>query len=288
MKLVGVDIGGSHISAAEIIQVGNKYNFGYIAEADVDASATDRELIRNWALVIKNVTPADTDYQIGIAMPGPFDYENGISLIKEQGKMKSLLGKSVKNLMADELGISPRQIHFTNDAEAFLAGEVMADSSLAQRRVIGLTLGTGLGSAYFLDGISQDAKLWAAPFRDGLAEDYLGTGWFLKKAKSEFGIEIQGAKDLISGKFETQAAFLFEEFGNTLGEFLQPYLREYRFEKIVLGGKISYSSEMFMPALVDCLATNQCQVPIQIAQLGERAAILGACHTFFTTMKLTS
>src|SRR5690606_4374061 len=126
------------------------------------------------------------DLHIGIAMPGPYDYENGISLISEQGKMKSLYGLSVKNLLADALRIPPAQIQFTNDAESFLKGEVFAGVGKGFSNTLGLTLGTGLGSAIHVEDVVKDAKLWTAPFRDGIAEDYLGTDWFIEFVREEF------------------------------------------------------------------------------------------------------
>jgi glucokinase len=45
--------------------------------------------------------------RIGISMPGPFDYENGICLIKGQNKYEALYGLYIKGLLADKLGIEP-------------------------------------------------------------------------------------------------------------------------------------------------------------------------------------
>jgi glucokinase len=286
MTVVGVDIGGSHITAAQVHQLEGKFALGDLVEADVNTRAEVDQLIDSWVNIIKQAVGESSNFQIGIAMPGPFDYENGISWIEAQGKMKSLLGLSVRDLMAASLGILSSQIHFSNDAEAFLAGEIMADEHFSDQRVIGLTLGTGLGSAFYLDGKSQDAKLWTAPFRDGIAEDYFGTAWFVNKAKSEFGLKIKGVKDLILDQNREASEILFKEFGFSLGEFLLPYISQYQFEKILLGGKVTQSAALFLPFTLAYFRGKGVNISINLAKLGGKAALLGACHMFYSSIQL--
>ncbi len=66
---------------------------------------------------------------IGIAMPGPFDYEQGISLMKGMQKYDSLYGMNIRQILAERLGIPGEHITFINDAEAFYAGELRFRSS---------------------------------------------------------------------------------------------------------------------------------------------------------------
>lgn len=282
MKLIGVDIGGSHISAASII-----FNSGELSLADFQESSTDTTvasasaLISAWSAVIQASASGAENYQVGIAMPGPFDYQNGISLIQDQGKMKSLFQLSVKNLLAESLDIPLVNIQFTNDAAAFLLGESIAGSAKAFKNVIGITLGTGLGSAIKVGEVVTDAKLWTAPFRDGIAEDYLGTNWFVTEAKKRFDLSISGVRELAESQFIKQEAdMLFEIFGKTLGEFLVPYLIRLQAESVILGGKIALLHARFLPDTIKYLIQNDCFAEIKISTLGEQAALIGACQPF--------
>ncbi|HRP57404.1 hypothetical protein, partial [Agriterribacter sp.] len=63
---------------------------------------------------------------MGIAMPGPFDYEKGISYITGLHKYEYLYGLNVKELLAAELNIPLGNIRMMNDAAAYLAGELKA------------------------------------------------------------------------------------------------------------------------------------------------------------------
>lgn len=281
MNLVGVDIGGSHISAARVVFEEHTAKIDNFHEADVDTFGDVKSIISAWSMVIQKAVGDLLDVRIGIAMPGPYDYQEGISLVKDQGKMASLYQLSVKNLLAESLDISPSRVSFTNDAEAFLAGESFAGAGRDFQNSIGITLGTGLGSAIKVYDVVKDAKLWTAPFRDGIAEDYLGTGWFRKHALDQFGIEISGAKDLISEGFDATVSHqIFEAFGRSLGEFLFPYLIRLHSEGVVLGGKISLAGDHYLPATQKYLHTMGYAVPINVSVLGERAALIGACLPF--------
>jgi glucokinase len=282
-QLIGVDIGGSHISAAIVsFSKDNTFVSGFNHRA-VDTGDTADYIISAWASVIREVTQGDEAYKVGIAMPGPYDYPNGISLIEDQEKMRALFGLSVKNLLANELEISPNSIIFTNDAEAFLLGESIAGAGRGFQNSIGITLGTGLGSAIKIQDQVQDAKLWTAPFRDGIAEDYLGTAWFQAFASDRFQLKIKGVKDLVQPYFDqTIADQIFRIFGDTFGEFLLPYIQENKAEGVILGGKIALVADRFLPSTFDYLKRSTLNIPIQVSELGEKSALIGACYPFLT------
>ena len=279
MKLIGVDIGGSHISAAGIKLEAGELSWYDLEESSVDTAASAEALISAWSTVIQATANGAENYQVGIAMPGPYDYPAGISLIQDQGKMKALYKLSVKNLLAQSLGIASNQIQFTNDAEAFLLGESLAGSGKSFQNSIGITLGTGLGSAIKVEDVVKDAKLWTAPFRDGIAEGYLGTNWFVRETKKQFNLNISGVKDLVDFHLD-KAIILFEVFGKTLGEFLFPYLIRLQSEAVILGGKIALLHKLFLPAMNQYLIQKGCSAKIVISTLGEEAALIGACHPF--------
>ncbi|HSF55329.1 MAG TPA: ROK family protein [Algoriphagus sp.] len=283
MNLIGVDIGGSHISAARVEWNGKEAEISNFFEADVDTFRSKSEIISDWSDVIKKAIGSQTDVRIGIAMPGPYDYPQGISLIKDQGKMKSLYGLSVKNLLAESLHLNPENISFTNDAEAFLSGESLAGAGRGFTNSIGLTLGTGLGSAIKIQDVVKDAMLWTAPFRDGIAEDHLGTAWFQIFASEGFGITISGVKELLSERFDQHIAEqIFAQFGKTLGEFLAFYIIRLHCEGVVLGGKITRAAERFLPYTKAFLDKFDYPIEIRISQLEEKSALIGACLSFIS------
>jgi glucokinase len=82
--VIGVDIGGSHISAALIDVKSRKIVFGTKQRANVNPHGTVDAIINDWSKVIVQTLSTSqvqegNNYKIGIALPGPCDYENGIS-----------------------------------------------------------------------------------------------------------------------------------------------------------------------------------------------------------------
>ncbi|WP_297337058.1 ROK family protein [Algoriphagus sp.] len=277
MEIIGVDIGGSHIAAGLVNNVGDRVEAGDFYEQAVDTFATAESIIEAWAQAIQSVKGYAKAIPIAIAMPGPFNYQEGICLIQDQGKMNALFGQSVKKLLADRLSVPPGHISFTNDAEAFLIAESRVGAGSAFSNSIGLTLGTGLGSAIQVEEVVKDAQLWRAPFKDGIAEDYLGTAWFIQFVQQKWGISLSGVKDLLDPSIDpAHRAFIFSEFGRNLGEFLFPYLIRLQTQGVILGGKISLASAHFLPATLEFLALRGISIPIHLATLGDHSALIGA------------
>jgi glucokinase len=281
MEVIAADIGGTHISVARIIWIEGKAKVQGKIREEVDTTLSADHLIAEWSKIIGNATENKSEFLLAIAMPGPFDYEQGISLLETQGKMKALFGLSVKKLLANQLGIPPNSIKFLNDAESFLKGEAIAGIGKGFTNLMGITLGTGLGSAIQIHEVTKDAKLWTAPFRNGIAEDYLGTRWFIEKLKSEYGLEISGVKDLFDKDVDRGIRQkVFQEFGESLGEFLLPFVVRLQTEKVILAGKISKSGNEFIPWTEAYLEKFGVQSSIEISILGEDAALIGASSIF--------
>ena len=122
---IGVDIGGSHITAALVDFDTRKVLQHSITRRRLDSHKDVDYIINVWAGVIKDSVSflEGKKANIGIGMPGPFDYENGISFLKGQDKYDSLYGLNVKILLAEKLGIDVSSIRLMNDAVSFLQGE---------------------------------------------------------------------------------------------------------------------------------------------------------------------
>ncbi len=280
---VGIDIGGSHITAALVDLETRSIVPGSGERRAVNSNLDADHILSIWCEVINRVKSAATmfDGNIGISMPGPFDYHAGISLIKDQEKFRSLYLLNVKQALASRLNFEADHFRFINDAAGFLQGEVFSGAAKGHDRVIGLTLGTGLGSAVYMNHKAEDADLWHSSFKDGIAEDYLSTKWFIGRYEALTGLQIKGVKELVDlaehGQVKLQ---MFEEFGHNLGEFLAPLIEAYKPDAIVLGGNISNTHALFMPALVQKLADEGQGSLIKIAALKEDAALIGAASSW--------
>ena len=277
--VLGVDIGGSHITAALVDLETKTIVPGTQARAHINAQGTVQEVVAAWGAVIRKALGARpaAETKLGVSMPGPFDYEEGICLFQNQDKYDCLYGLNVKELLARQLKSKPENIKLSNDAGCFLTGEVFGGAAKGASSAIGITLGTGLGSATLQHGIAGDADLWRAPFKDGIAEDYLSTRACVQAYKRLSGKKVKDVKALAAlYARDADAREVFREFAENLALFLAPYLRELKPEVVIIGGNIANAWEMFVPATVSNLASMGLHVPIKKAALAEEAALIGA------------
>ncbi|WP_161888188.1 ROK family protein [Pontibacter russatus] len=277
--VVGVEVGGKHITAAQVNLEAGALQAQAPVRTPVQANGGKSEIIRSWAHAMAAAagTNAADGLRFGIAMPGPFDYEKGIALMKFQDKYDALYGLDVKELLAAALQVQPGQIRFMNNAACFLQGEALGGAAKGAARPIGLTLGTSLGSAIYENGLAVDAALWCAPYKEGIAQDYLGAHWIVQRYKDLTGLEVAHVKALVELLPEyQQVQDVFEEFGRQLGEILVPYIQQENADTVVIGGEIGQTLALFLPQLEQTLFEHASPVPIRQAQLGEAAALLGA------------
>lgn len=287
--VLGVDIGGSHITAALVNLTTGTLLPESRQRIHVNSDDAAGVILDNWCKVIKEsfTVLGNQKKLIGIAMPGPFDYEKGISLIKDQDKFKTLYQVNIKNELASRLEIGPECIRFINDAAGFLQGEVYGGAARHFEQVAGLTLGTGLGSAFCRDGIAEDAALWNAKFKEGIAEDYLSTRWFTGRYFQLTGKVIGGVKEINLSECQDQPVQeIFEEFGHNLAQFIMCLIQENPWEAIVLGGNISNAHLCFMPYVQQELDKNGVKTEIRIAELKEDASLIGAASCWSTLAEI--
>lgn len=281
--VLGVDIGGSHITAALVnLETGTLIQDSIKRNA-VNSKQEKEAILSAWCSVITDAFESTNiqEKYIGIAMPGPFDYENGISLIKEQDKFNALYLVNIKEELASRLGIKPSAIHFINDAAGFMQGEVFSGAAKGHTRVLGLTLGTGLGSALSINGNALDAELWNSAFLDGIAEDYLSTRWFVGRYLELTGKALEGVKEL-TGLVDADplAQQVFVEFGANLAQFLAPIIKKHEAEVVILGGNIAQAFNLFASSLNKGLQEQGLVTPIKLTELNEHAALIGAASSW--------
>lgn len=281
--VLGIDIGGSHITAA-LIDIKNKQEIaGSWSRNRIDSYGSTASIISAWSETITKAAshhPSKPD-KVYIAMPGPMQYPRGICMIKSQDKYRDLYNKNLKQLLASQLGMKTSAFHFRNDAACFLKGEVFCGSLDGYQSAIGLTLGTGLGSAHFSSGKSKDADYWNMSFQKGIAEDYLSTGWFIKRYAELSGKVIKDVKDLVENHASTpEFTQLFNEFSKNLASFLHRFIRKKMPEAAVIGGNIVHADQYFLSDTRKYLAEMMgYSFPVKKSTLGEKAILMGAAST---------
>ncbi|MBN2470243.1 MAG: ROK family protein, partial [Anaerolineae bacterium] len=220
---------------------------------------------------------------VGFGFPNPMQYPEGICLIKGQHKYDALYGVHIGQAIRARLPLGDFPLLFRNDAEAAIVGEAVYGAGRACRRLIGVTLGTGLGSAFVVDGVRQasgpgvpeehDGFLWPLlVVGDQRADDVFsirGLEGYLQRAGAQADSIREAAVFARQGDAPARAAF--EQFGADLGAFLRPFVEAFQAEAVLSMGGISGALDVFGPALRAALP-----VPVLASQLGEEAALIGA------------
>ncbi len=288
---IGVDIGGSHITSVAVELAGHRIIEGTRAASPVNNQAEADEILTVWSETLKKTASRIMPFNlrgIGFAMPGPFDYVKGISLIRGVTKYEQLYGVNVGRAVSSRLGLPcDCRVRFMNDASAFAVGEAWAGKAAGVERVMALTLGTGLGSAFIIgripvvqgEEVPAMGCLYHLPYHDGIADEYFSTRWFTRRYKEVTGSSAPGVREVAAAAATDPAVReIFNEFGTSLARFIAPWLKRFGAEMLVAGGNISNAWHLFGPALTDELAGEGCHVQTALSELKEDAALLGSAY----------
>lgn len=282
--VLAVDVGGSSIKSA-LVETGPRIVDG-VSVNPIESKGSATEILDTLARIITSHLQKCRDVRgIAFAFPGPFDYEKGICLIQNQQKYDALYGLDISTNLREILDMPDLEFRYRNDAEAAILGEALYGAGMPYSRLIGLTLGTGLGSAFVADGklITDDANipyhgwLYSIPVGVQRADDVFSTRGLLARLR-EHGIHVTDIASALRNPEKNTCALAeaFESFGSDLGAFLKPFISDFGAEAILVNGGIAEAWDRFAPSLIQSLS-----VPVLKGTLGRGAALLGAASLYF-------
>jgi glucokinase len=250
--IVTFDVGGSHVSAGlcrlpdlELIHTAS-WPIGGIASFNAFVDLLHR----------LGSEAADSETNLAgasLAVPGPFDLEAGVSLMDH--KLQYLKNQNLRGALARRFGWQPNQLRFLNDAAAYLLGEVGRGAVEGAERAVGLTLGTGIGSAFAIHGrhvtagigVPPGGEIWNYTYAGATVEDLIST----RRLKADYtaltGADIEVAQIAAAAATDPAAREVFDDFGRHLGQVLRDVIAPFHPDMVVLGGGISRSSALFLP-----------------------------------------
>jgi glucokinase len=274
-------VGGSHVSA------------GLIDLADLrvvrseGASLTGVDSFEKFADLLHSLgtqaAQGETNIAgVSLAVPFPFDCEAGMSLMEH--KLTALYRRDLRGALAQRFGWQRDQFRFLNDAGAYLLGEVGAGAVKGAARAVGLTLGTGIGCAFALDGVQvregegvpPGGEIWDYPYAGVTVEDLISTRAVKSDYLARTGQDIEVSAIAAAAKDDADAREVFEAFGLHLGQVLRDVVAPFRPDMVVIGGGIARSASLFLPTAEREITGLGFRV-VQSA-LWDRAPLVGAAH----------
>ncbi len=243
------------------------------AEADnLDKSITN--IKRGFAILAE--TTQTKPSAISFAFPGPADYENGV--IFNIGNIPAFAGGvALADILQNEFNVP---VFINNDGDLFAYGEAMVGTlpSINQtlksnenpkryKNIFGITLGTGLGGGFVIDGKlytgdnSNASEIWLMKNKynaTSFAEESACIRAIQKSYAKYANIDDykkyspKDIEDIAFGKLSgnIQAAQkAYEDMGEALGDILCEIIR-ITDSIVVIGGGLSYGYKLFMPSLI--------------------------------------
>ena len=300
---IGVDVGGSHVSCTTYDLIQNKLVTGTTNSLSIDNKSSKENIINRFAELlspsINNIISSDFA-GIGIAMPGPIDYENGLGLFSgDNAKYVNLCQVNIREELSTALNIDEQVIRFINDATAFTLGEYYNGRLMGSKRSLGITLGTGFGAAFLADDIPvlsgntvpKGGCLWYLPFENGIADEYFSTRGLVDRFETASKLNVKGVRE-IADKVEGNkyAQEIFDDFGEKLASFLLPWLKSFEVESVVVGGNISKAFKHFENSMKGYMQSQGMDVKIEQSELLENSAFIGAAallnDAFYESIKV--
>jgi polyphosphate glucokinase len=239
-KAIGIDIGGTGIKGA-VVNLKNGSLIGERVRHETPEGGKPKDIAKVVAELISQLPDAKPDMLVGICFPAIV--RNGITL-SAANVSKDWIGLDADALFTAELG---RPVHVINDADAAGVAEVKFGAGKdVDGLVIMTTLGTGIGTALFMNGkLVPNAELGHLEI-EGV--DYEGKASFAAKERENLD---------------------WAEWAERLQTYYATLERLFTPDLFIVGGGVSKQHEEFLPKL-------KLKAPIIPALKRNNAGILGA------------
>ncbi|MBL7698833.1 MAG: ROK family protein [Chitinophagaceae bacterium] len=276
---IGIDLGGTNIRGGLV----NGKQIVQIESQRINSQAPAEEIVTQLFNVTEKIIN-ETVTAIGIGVPGLVNEENGI--VFDVLNIPSWTEVPLKQLTEERFGIP---VLINNDANCFAVGEYYFGKGVEGESMVGLTIGTGLGSGIILKGKLYSGRTCGAgefgmiDYLDHYIE-YYASGQFFKNVYNIDGeIIFEKAK---AG--DTMALKMYEELGGHLGNAVKTILYALEVDKIILGGSVRHAYAFFEKCLWNRLKTFAYRrtidnLKIEISEL-ENSGILGAAALHYDSL----
>ena len=294
---ITLDVGGTFLKTAIVGSDGSIFK-GSFRQVPINSQGSAEEILDTFTQTLTSFLGIAKNSQIrligiGIAIPGPFNYEKGISLMKKD-KFRGIYGINLKDEFRKRLRLEEDfLILFEPDSWAFLRGEVWCGAGRnGYSRLVGITLGTGLGTTFMIDnqiiirgqGVPPGGWIAGLPFGGKMPEDRISRRGIIARYKELKGGEYSGDLDVKEialqalNEKDKISLQVFEEYGFYLGEILKLYLTRFKAEYLILGGQISKSFSLFEKPLRNQLKSVPGLKKITLAQNIDLSPLYGVAR----------
>ena len=141
--LVGIDVGGTNLVAAKVSNTGEILNK---VSSPVNRAASAEELCKEIVRLAQDAAQGDTIESVGIGFPGLVDNNTGVVI---QTPNMPFCNTPFRSLFQKEWNVP---VCMGNDANCAAIGEYWAGAAKDSKIALMVTLGTGIGGGFMVDG----------------------------------------------------------------------------------------------------------------------------------------
>lgn len=234
--VIGVDLGGTKVATGRVRDGG----IDVPAKRDVPAN-DDRDVVLGVVMDAIAEVMAPEVTAIGCGVPSVVDLADGV--VREVGNIPSWTALPLKAMIEERFGL-PAVVD--NDANAFALGELVFGAGRGYRHLVGMTLGTGLGTGVVMDGrLLHGAncgvgELGKTSHKGLMLQGWCASPYFLREWSASAADLHRRARD-----GDRRARRAFEAYGEELSAAVSLAMYAYDPEIIVLGGSISTAFDLF-------------------------------------------
>jgi glucokinase len=275
---LGVDLGGTQLRLAAVTRGGTLATDVLSVPTGRDFRPEDlrRELS---ALIVRAGATLNDESVAGLGF--------GTAGVIDEGPLSQcdnlpLLNGIDIGLLVREVAHCP--VALENDARCFTLAEARFGAARGARDVVGITLGTGVGTGAIIDGRihrgahSQAGEVWRIPLRGHPIEYFVSgagvvRGYTAAGGRPEAGLDAAGV-EARAREGDEAALGAWRGFGEDLAFLCAALIAFVDPAVVVIGGSLARASALFRPVLAARLEAFSAR--IVDAQLGPAAGVIGA------------
>lgn len=242
MMNIGIDLGGTKIKAG-VVHKGEiiRQKKAFLKEKD-SFSATIKQVFQLIRPLIQ-----DEIAGIGIGVPSVVDVEKGI--VYDVTNIPSWKKVHLKDILEEEFKFP---VFVNNDVNCYTLGEHRFGLAKAYDTIVGMSIGTGLGSGIiiknklYLGNNCGAGEIGLLPYKDKNIE-YYASGNFFESFHHTTAVEAYHAA-LAGDELGLQQ---WKEFGYHFGAAVQVVMYAYDPQAIVIGGSVSKAFNFFKETMYE-------------------------------------
>lgn len=268
---IGIDLGGTNIRVARV------ENGMIVAKVTASCPAKEDEQTVLHALekLIGQLICPEVE-SIGIGVPSIVDSKEGV--VYNVANIPAWKEVPLKQLLEARFGIP---VYVNNDSNCFALGVKNFGEGKPYSDMVGITLGTGVGSGIVINGRLYNGRntgageIGSLPYLEHDFEHYCSSSFFVRY----YGLTGKEAGSK-AAEGDVRALGIWTEFGTHLGNLMKAVLFTYDPEAIIIGGGIASAFRYYEQAMWKVLHTfpyleTVKNLQIIVSQRGD-AALLGA------------